>query len=186
MSADSDPRRHSRTLAGRGPLDAEHRWAIVWILLAGTFAVGFAITLLVVQLERIATEFGSSVTVMTWVLTGPMLAFGVVGPAFGKMGDLWGHKRVFLVGLLTSGLFALFSAFAWSAASLITFRTLSATAGSACGPAVMAYINQLFPGSERVKPIAYSNFVGAGAPVIGVVLGGPLVDAVGWRVIFAV
>jgi MFS family permease len=164
----------------------DYRWAVLWIVLSGLFTVGFTITLLVVQLDTIAAELDTSVSVLSWAITGPMLAFGVVGPAFGKAGDLWGHKRVFVSGLFFAGVFAGLSAIAWSAGSLIAFRTLSATAGSACGPSAMAYINRLFAPEERVKPLSYWSFVTAGAPVIGVVIGGPLVEAVGWRAIFAV
>lgn len=163
-----------------------HRWAVLWVVLGGLFTTGFTITLLVVSLEGIAEELGSSVAVLTWAITGPMLAFGVVGPAFGKSGDLWGHKRIFVGGLFFAAVFAGLSAVAWDAPSLILFRVLSATAGSACGPSAMAYINRLFEPTERVKPLSYWSFVTAGSPVIGVVIGAPLVDAIGWRAIFAI
>ena len=164
----------------------DHRWAVLWVVLSGLFTVGFTITLLVVSLDRIAVELDTTTTVLTWAITGPMLAFGVVGPVFGKAGDLWGHKRIFVGGLFFAGVFAAASAMAWDAPSLILFRTLSATAGSACGPSAMAYINRMFEAGERVKPLSYWSFVTAGGPVIGVVVGGPLVEAVGWRAIFAV
>ncbi|MCB0956839.1 MAG: MFS transporter, partial [Ilumatobacter sp.] len=171
-----------RRIHARVPLD--YRWAVVWVVLSGLFAVGFTITLLVVTLESIATELHSDVGVLNWAIVGPMLAFGVVGPAFGKAGDLWGHKRIFLGGLGFAALFAVASALAWNAASLIMFRTLSATAGSACGPSAMAYINRLFGPGERVRPLSVWSFVTAGGPVVGVVAGAPLVDSIGWRAIF--
>ena len=173
-----------RRLADRIGID--RRWAVLWVVLGGLFTVSFTITILVVSLPRISDDLDSSVSVLNWAITGPMLAFGVVGPAFGKAGDLWGHKRVFVIGLLLAGVFAALTAVAWSAASMITFRILSASAGSACGPSAMAYINRLFPAEERVKPLGYWSFVTAGAPVIGVVAGGPLVEAIGWRAIFAI
>lgn len=173
-----------RRLAQKVGLD--QRWAVLWVVLSGLFTTGFTITLLVVSLERIAGEVHTTPTVLTWAITGPMLAFGVVGPAFGKAGDLWGHKRIFVGGLLFASLFSLLSALAWNAGFLILFRTLAATAGSACGPSAMAYINRMFDAGERVKPLGYWSFVTAGSPVIGVVLCGPLVDHVGWRAIFAV
>ena len=83
-------------------------------------------------------------------------------------------------------MFALLSAKAWNPATLIVFRTLSATAGSACSPSAMAYINQVFPPGERLRPLGYWNLVTAASPVVGVVIGGPLVEAVGWRAIFMV
>lgn len=173
-----------RRLARRVGLDPS--WAVLWIVLSGLFTTGFTITLLVVSLESVAEEIGSNTQLLTWAITGPMLAFGVVGPAFGKAGDLWGHKRVFVGGLFFAGVFALATAFAGNAAMLILFRTLSATAGSACSPSAMAYINRVFEPSQRVKPLGYWSFVTAGSPVIGVVVGAPLVDAIGWRAIFAI
>ena len=161
-----------------------HRKATLGVLLASVFTVSFTITLLVVSLKTVADDLGSTVTMMSWTITAPLLAFGVVGPAFGKAGDLWGHKHVFVYGLVGAGLFALASAFAWNDVSLIAFRTLSAATGSATGPAAMAYINRMFKADERVRPLGYWSFVTAGAPVIGVVAGAPLVEAFGWRVIF--
>lgn len=171
-----------RRLAQKVGID--HRWAVLWVVLSGLFTTGFTITLLVVSLEGIAEEVGTTTSVLTWAITGPMLAFGVVGPAFGKAGDLWGHKRVYVSGLFFAAVFALLSAVSWDAASLILFRILSATAGSACGPSAMAYINRMFEPGERVKPLSYWSFVTAGSPVVGVVIGAPLVDHIGWRAIF--
>ncbi|MFZ9629152.1 MAG: MFS transporter [Ilumatobacteraceae bacterium] len=173
-----------RRLARRVGVDPS--WAVLWIVLGGLFTTGFTITLLVVSLEQVAEEIGTTTQLLTWAITGPMLAFGVVGPAFGKAGDLWGHKRIFVGGLLFAGLFAVATAFAWDAPSLIAFRILSATAGSACSPSAMAYINRVFEPGERVRPLGYWSFVTAGSPVIGVVVGAPLVDAIGWRAIFAI
>lgn len=173
-----------RRIARRVGIDP--RWAVVWVVLGGLFTTGFTITLLVVSLQRVADQLQSSTGVLTWAITGPMLAFGVVGPAFGRAGDLWGHKRIFVGGLAFAAVFALASSMAWSAGSLILFRTLSATAGSACGPSAMAYINRLFEPHERMRPLGFWSFVTAGSPVIGVVVGGPLVEAIGWRAIFVV
>ena len=173
-----------RRLADRVGID--RRWAILLVVLSGLFTVGFTITILAVSLERLADDFDSSVGTMSWTITGPMLAFGVVGPAYGKLGDLYGHKRVFVLGLFFAGVFAALTAIAWSAWSVILFRILSATAGAATGPAAMAYINRSFAPEDRVKPLSYWSFVNAVAPVLGVVAGAPLVDAVGWRIIFVV
>jgi MFS family permease len=161
-------------------------WATLIVLLAGLFTVSFTITVLVVSLETIATDLKTTTSTINWALTGPMLAFGVVGPAFGKAGDLWGHKRVFVLGLLFAGIFAALTAVAWNATSMIAFRTLSATAGSATSPSALSYVNRLFHPEERVRPLGYWSFVTAGAPVLGVVIGAPIVASVGWRIIFIV
>ena len=145
------------------------RKATLGVLLGCVFTVSFMITLLVVSLKTVADDLNSTTGVISWAITAPMLAFGVVGPAFGKVGDLWGHKRVFVGGLFIAGVFAICTALAWDAPSMIIFRTLSAAGGSALGPAAMAYINRMFDPSERVRPLGYWSFVTAGAPVIGVV-----------------
>lgn len=162
------------------------KWATLFVVLAGLMATSSTITVLVVSLQTIATDLGSSVTVLNWSITGPMLAFGVVGPAYGKIGDLYGHKKVYVYGLVFAGIFAGATVFAWNAPSMVFFRLMSAVAGSATGPAAMAYINRLFEPHERVRPMGLWSFVTAGAPVIGVVMGGPLVDSIGWRMIFII
>ena len=163
-----------------------HRKLTLAVLLVSGFAVQVATTILVISLPRIAEYFDTSIAVVSWTVTGPLLSFGVLGPAFGKAGDLWGHKRVFVGGLLLSGIFSLVGAFAWDVVSLIVFRTLAAGFGAATGPAAMAYINRLFAPQERVRPLGYWSFVNAFAPVIGVVAGAPLVIVFGWRLIFVV
>lgn len=162
------------------------RKATLAVLLSCVFTVSFMITLLVVSLKTVADDLGSTTSMISWAITAPMLAFGVVGPAFGKIGDLFGHKRVFVGGLFVAGVFAICTAVSWDATSMIVFRTLSAAGGSALGPSAMAYINRMFDPSERVRPIGYWSFVTAGAPVLGVVAGVPLVAVFGWRTIFLI
>ncbi len=160
------------------------RKATMSVLLACVFTVSFTITLLVVVLSRVAEDLDSTVSVVSWSITAPMLAFAITGPAFGRLGDLVGHKRVFVGGLLGAGLFAGLAALAPSASWLVALRTLSAASGAATGPSAMAFINRMFDPQERVRPLATWSFVTAGAPVLGVVAGVPLVETVGWRVIF--
>ena len=162
------------------------KWATLIVVLTGLMTTSSTITVLVVSLQTIADDLNSSVNVLNWSITGPMLAFGVVGPAYGKIGDLYGHKKVYVYGLAFSGIFAFATVFAWSAPSMVFFRLMSAVAGSATGPAAMAYINRLFEPHERVRPMGLWSFVTAGAPVLGVVMGGPLVDVIGWRMIFII
>lgn len=165
---------------------SRHPTVVLATALFGLFTVGFTITILAVSLNRIAGDLDSSKTTLTWVITGPMLAFGIVGPAAGKAGDLWGHKRTYLLGVGAAGLFAIGIAAAWDAPSLIAFRVLSAAAGAAAGPSSMALIYSVFPAEKRVQALGWWSTVMAGGPVLGVVAGGPLVEAFGWRWIFVI
>jgi MFS family permease len=81
--------------------------------------------------------------------------------------------------------FAGLTAVAPNAGSLLAFRVLGAATGAAVGPTSLALINRLFPRNRRAQAMGYWTMVGAGGPVIGVVAGGPIVEAFGWRWIFA-
>jgi MFS family permease len=107
-------------------------------------------------------------------------------PLFGKLGDIWGHRRVYLLGFAGFTIGAALTAVAWSGLALIAIRVLGSIPGAATGPTSMALIMRAFPEDERVKAMGWWALVGAGAPVIGLVAGGPLVDAIGWRWIFVI
>ena len=175
-----------RRVAARVESSSRFPWLVLGTVLLGLFSVGFTITILAVSLSTIAEDVGSTKTTLTWVITGPLLAFGIVGPAFGKAGDLFGQKRIYLLGMAGSAVFAIGIALSWSAASLIAFRVLASGFGAATGPASMALIYSVFPQRRRVQAMGYWSMVGAGAPVLGVVLGGPIVEALSWRIIFMV
>lgn len=159
--------------------------SILVTLLLGLFTVNVTVTILAVSIPRISDDLGASQSTLTWVVSGPILAFGIIGPAVGKLGDLWGQRRVFMLGLAGAAVSAAASAVAWSAGSLIAFRMLAAAQGAATGPASFALIALVFPRSQRVRALGWWSMVAAGGPVVGVVIGGPLVAAFGWRILFA-
>lgn len=159
-------------------------WWVLVAVLTGLFATGFSITILAVSLPKVAHDLHSSPEDLTWVVTGPLLGLALTMPLFGKIGDMRGHRRVYLFGFALFTIGAAGTAFAWNGPALIAIRTLGSLPGAAIGPASMALIMQAFPESDRVKAMGWWSLVGAGAPVIGLVVGGPVVGALGWRVIF--
>ena len=159
-------------------------WIVLAVALFGLFSVGFTITILSVSIPRIAEEMGSDTSTVTWVVTGPLLAFAVVGPAMGKLGDLYGHRRVYACRWRACACSPGSPRWRGAPGSLIAFRTLGAATGAAVGPASIAIINRMFPRERRVQAMGYWSMVGAGGPVIGVVAGGPIVETFGWRWIF--
>ena len=84
------------------PTGARSPWFVLAIVLYGLFAVNVTFTILTISIPRIARELHSTDATMTWVVTGPVLAFGVVGPIVGKLGDRVGQRRVYLWGLFGS------------------------------------------------------------------------------------
>jgi EmrB/QacA subfamily drug resistance transporter len=161
------------------------RWVLVTVLV-GMFSTTFPVTILTVSLPDIAADFDVSETLITWVIAAPMLGSAVALPVLGKMGDLYGQRRVFLAGFVLATLTAGLTALAWSAFALIGLRTVSQMIGAATQPTSMALLMRAFPAEQRVKAMGYWTLVAAGAPALGLAIGGPLVDAVGWRVVFVI
>jgi len=163
-----------------------HRRWLLWTCLAGGFATTFTITILGVSLKSIALDLESQVSTIAWVMTAPMLAQAVSAPLLGKLGDLHGHRRVYLIGFVVATVVAIATAYAWDAASLIGLRALGQLAGTATMPASMAMLFRAYEGRERVKAMGWMSVVFAGAPVLGLAIGGVLVENIGWRPIFLI
>lgn len=159
------------------------RWVLITCLI-GVFATSFPVTILTVSLGDIARDFGTTETTISWVVSAPMLAGAVALPMLGRLGDIIGQRRVFLAGFALASLSAVLTAFAWSPLVLIVFRTISQVIGAGTGPTSMALIMREIPRSERVKAMGWWSLVGAGAPALGLAIGGPLVELIGWRPVF--
>lgn len=165
--------------------DRYKRWALLTAL-CGMFAATFPVTILAVSLSTIAEDFGSSETLIAWVISGPMLGSALALPILGKLGDLYGHRRVFLIGFATSTVVTALTMLAWDPYSLIVLRTLAVMIGAATMPSSMALINSVRTPSERAQAMGWWSLVVAGAPAIGLVIGGPLIDTFGWRPVFGI
>lgn len=163
----------------------QRRWLLI-VCLVGIFSSSFPITILTIAVKPIADELGSVPTTISWVTTAPVLVGAVATPVLGRLGDLRGHRRLYLVGLAVAVVFAALTAVAWSAATLIAFRTLSQLGATATVPATFAMLFKAFPRDERVRASALASATIAGAAVVGVAIGGPLVDTLGWRPIFVI
>ena len=162
------------------------RGAVLFTALAGMFATTFPVTILTIALAPIADEFQAEETTLAWVISAPMLLSAVFFPLLGKLGDLRGHRRVFLAGFTGATVVAALTALAWDPYSLIGFRTLAAILGGATQPTSMALIFSVYPPEERVRAMGWWSMTTAAAPALGVAIGGPLVDFVGWRIVFLI
>jgi MFS family permease len=161
------------------------RWVLLTAL-TGMFATTFPVTLLAVSLPTIAEDFGVRETLIAWVIAAPLLGSAVALPILGKLGDLYGHRRVFLTGFAISTLVTAITTLAWDPYSLIVLRSLAVMIGAATIPSSMALINSVHAPAERAKAMGWWSLVAAGAPAIGLVVGGPMIDAVGWRPMFGI
>ena len=154
--------------------------------LFGTAAGSYPVTVLSASLPRIADDLGAADSTITWVIAAPLLAFAVVTPIIGKVGDLYGHRRTYLVSFALGTVLAFATALAWDTTSLIVLRTLAQSAKAASGPSAMAMILSVYPRRERTRALGIWAAVVALSPAVGVVTGGPLIEWIGWRSLFVV
>ncbi len=150
----------------------------------GVFVAAWPAVILVAALPQISEELDASRSATSWVLALPMLVGSVMLPTWGRLGDLHGQRRVFLLGMTVCGVTALLTAVAWDVTSLIAFRTISQTAGFASTPTAVALIMDRYPPAERPKALGIWAFVSAAAPALGLLFGGPMVEALSWRGVF--
>lgn len=154
--------------------------------LGGMVATTFPVTVFSLALTQLQHEFRASLDTVTWVLTAPLLTYAIALPVLGRVSDIFGHRRVFLAGSIGAGLAAFLSAAAPTLALLISFRTLGQVCGAATTPASLALMASVYPADRRLRIMGYWSLAAAGSPVVGLIVGGPLIDAFGWRSIFIV
>lgn len=154
--------------------------------MVGMLATGFPFTILTVALQPIALEFGVSEAMAAWTVSAPMLISAAALPVLGKLGDMFGHRRMFIWGILGSSLFAGLCMVAWDIWSLIGFRILSMVVAGATGPSAMALLFHVYPPEERTQAVSWWSMSPPGAAALGLILGGPFVDLFGWRSVFLV
>jgi EmrB/QacA subfamily drug resistance transporter len=160
------------------------RWWLLTTVLFGLLATNITFTIFNVALVDIAKNLHTTQSTLTWAITGPLLVVGVAAPLLGKLGDLYGHRRLYLYGLVGSLACAILTVVAWNAASLVVARLFSGL-GSACLTAASwSLLFRVFGPAERTRVLGWWSLVGAGGPVIGVAIGGPVVQYFGWRWIF--
>jgi MFS family permease len=173
-----------RRVTDRAVRSPRYQWWALVALLAGLLSLNITFTVFVVALPTVKADFNTNFSVLAWASTGPLLAFGVAAPFFGKAGDLFGHRRLYQFGLLGAMVSAVLTAIAPNVGLLLFARALDGVQGAATGTASMAIILELFSRQDRVKALGWWSLVGAGGPVLGVTLGSPVIQFFGWRTLF--
>ncbi len=168
----------------RAQASPRYQWWVLAALLAGLLSLNITFTVFVVALSQVSHDLHTNLSVLTWTSTGPLLAFGLAAPLLGKVGDLFGHRRLYMFGLLGAMLSAVLTATAPNVGVLLFARALDGVQGAATGTASMAIILRMFAPEDRVKAMGWWSMVGAGGPVIGVSLGSVVIGAFGWRALF--
>jgi EmrB/QacA subfamily drug resistance transporter len=168
-------------------LDARTRWLALVIVCLGDLMIVLDVTIVGVALPSIREDLEFSETSLAWVVNAYLLTFGGFLLLGGRLGDLFGHRRLFLAGI---GLFtaaSLACGLATSQAMLIAARSVQGLGGAVVSAVALSLIVMLFTEpEERAKAMGVFGFVAAGGGSIGVLLGGVLTDILSWHWIFLV
>jgi EmrB/QacA subfamily drug resistance transporter len=143
-------------------------------------------TVVNVALPVIERDFGGGLTLQQWVVDAYLLTLGSLILIGGSLGDIYGEKRVFVIGVVSFAATSVLCALAWDGTSLIVARGLQGVAGALLTPAALATITVSFSGEERGAAIGtWTAWTGI-AFLLGPTIGGWLVTAVSWRAIFLI
>ncbi len=167
-----------------------YKWQVVASVIFGTFMVIMDATVVNVALPTLRTVFatsgGASIGQVQWVISGFVLAIGIVTPMAGLLADRFGIKRVYLLSLLGFTLASALCGFAPNLLLLILFRILQGLAGGSALPLGTALLFSAFPPEERGLAFGVFGIPLVVAPALGPVIGGALVEYANWRYIFFV
>jgi EmrB/QacA subfamily drug resistance transporter len=164
----------------------DYKWLVAIAFVFGIFMDLMDITIVNVALPTLGRDFHASNASLEWVVTGYLLSLAIWIPASGWIGDRVGTKRVFIFALAMFIGSSALCGLAWNTSSLITFRVLQGVGGGMMTPVGMTMLFRAFPPRERAQASIVVSIPTVIAPAIGPVLGGALVDYVGWRWIFFV
>src|SRR5664280_1727682 len=163
-----------------------NRWAVLGIIMMGTFMAILDSSIVNVALPHMMATFGVDRDKIEWVSTGFMLTSAVVMPLVGWLTSRISYKALYLGSLAVFTVASLLCAMAWSYESLIAARVLQALGGGAIQPIGMAIVAELFDPHERGRALGIWGTGIMAGPALGPTLGGYLTDAFSWRTIFSV
>ena len=165
----------------------DKRWLALYVLCAGVLMIVLDTTIVNVALPSIREDLRFTETSLVWVVNAYMLTFGGFLLLGGRLGDLYGQRRLFLLGITVFTLASLACGVAGSQAVLIGARAVQGLGGAVVSSIALSLIMNLFtePG-ERAKAMGIYGFVCAGGGSLGVLLGGLLTSTFSWHWIFLV
>ena len=163
------------------------RWLALLVLCLGDLMIVLDTTIVNVALPSIRSDLGFSETSLAWVVNAYVLTFGGFLLLGGRLGDLYGQRRLFLLGIALFTAASLACGIASSQAFLIGARAVQGVGGAVVGVVALSLTMTLFTEpAERAKAMGVIGFVAAGGGSIGVLLGGVLTDLLDWHWIFLV
>ncbi|MBJ7593522.1 MAG: DHA2 family efflux MFS transporter permease subunit [Candidatus Dormibacteraeota bacterium] len=163
------------------------RWLALIVLCLGTLMIVLDSTIVNVALPSIRADLHFSQTSLAWVVNAYLLTFGGFLLLGGRLGDLYGHRRLFVGGIALFSAASLFCGLAQSQGELVAGRTIQGIGGAVASAVSLSLTMNMFTEArERAKAMGIFGFVASGGGSIGVLLGGVLTNFLNWHWIFLV
>ncbi|AEA23093.1 drug resistance transporter, EmrB/QacA subfamily [Pseudonocardia dioxanivorans CB1190] len=172
-----------QAVTGRTDLPASP-WPALWAMVVGFFMILVDSTIVSVATPAIQESLGAGVDAVVWVTSAYLLAYAVPLLITGRLGDRFGPGRVYLVGLTIFTLASLWCGLTHSIGGLVAARVVQGLGASLMTPQTMAVITRTFPAESRGRAMSLWGAVAGVATLVGPILGGVLVDGLGWEWIF--
>ena len=167
--------------------DNRTRWLALYVLTLGSLMIVLDATIVNVALPSIKDDLGFSETSLAWVVNAYLLTYGGFLLLGGRLGDLYGHRRLFLFGIALFTVASLACGLSTTQWMLVGARTVQGLGGAVASAVSLSLMMTLFTEpAERAKAMGIFGFVAAGGGSLGVVLGGVLTDLISWHWIFLV
>src|SRR5207247_4199713 len=168
-------------------IEGRRRWFALYVLCLGSLMIVLDVTIVNVALPSIREDLDFSETSLAWVVNAYLLTYGGFLLLGGRLGDLFGHRRLFLSGIALFTLASLVCGLSTSQGMLIAARSVQGLGGAVASAVSLSLMMNLFTEpAERAKAMGIFGFVAAGGGSIGVLLGGVLTDVLNWHWIFLV
>lgn len=165
---------------------ASYKWWVLFNVMIGTFMAVLDATIVTVALPKIQASFGVDIDKVEWVLTAYLLVFAVMLPTSGWVADHFGYRRTYLLALFLFTFGSFLCGLAWDENVLIIFRIIQATGAGFLMPVGMAIVTREFPIEQRGVALGFWTIAAAASVSLGPLIGGYLVDNIGWNAIFDV
>jgi EmrB/QacA subfamily drug resistance transporter len=168
-------------------MSSRARWLALLVLCLGDLMIVLDVTIVGVALPSIQEDLGFSDESLAWVVNAYLITFGGFLLLGGRFGDLFGHRRLFLLGIALFTLASAACGFASSQEMLVGARAVQGVGGAVVSAVALSLTMTLFTEpAERAKAMGVFGFVASGGGSIGVLLGGVLTDVLDWHWIFLV